>query len=91
MNGGSWQEAHAQSSEALAEFRCSAATFKMAFETVEIAGSAWCAGNKHVVEVTSEPISLLVFPDSVLKTGGSLHSVFGRDLAVKTMCVWGPT
>lgn len=91
VHGGSLQEVHAQISEGLAEFRCSAATFKMAFETVEIVGSAWCAGNKHLVEVIPEPVPLVVFPDSVVETGGSLHSVFGRDFAEKTMCVRGPT
>lgn len=84
---GSWREAPARSSDALTEFRCCASTLHSAFETVEIAGSARCAGNKHVVEVMNEPISLAVFPACAVKTGGSLHSVHGRKFALQTMCV----
>ena len=84
---GSWREVPARPSETLTEFRCSVATLHHAFETVEISGSAWCVGKKHVVEVRDEPASLLVYSAFAIKIGGSLHSVFGRDFTRQTMCV----
>lgn len=89
VSGESWREAHAHTSEAAIEFISSATTLRSAFETVETAGSSWCTGNSHVVEVLAEPILLNVCPASAVTTGGSLHSIFGKDLTVKTMCVPG--
>ena len=84
---GSWREVPARPSETFTEFRCSVATLHHAFETVEISGSALCAGNKHVIEVRDEPTSSVVYSAFAIKTGGSLHSVFGKDFTRQTMCV----
>jgi hypothetical protein len=76
-------------SDAFREIRCSALTFRTAFESLEVVASPWCAGNNHFIEVRSAPTTLAALPTSAVTTGGSLHLVMGKDFLSDTMCVQG--
>ena len=66
-------------------FSCTTASMHSTFQTVEIVNSGWCSEHLHTIEVWGEPVSFHVYPDSAIKSGGSLHSVSGKEFATLSM------